>query len=111
MQSVLVQPRISVAQPSGHINAATAARFQEELVSAVSAQDCVALLVDLSQVESLDSAGLLALVSTLSLAQQLNRPFGLCHISPSIRIIFELTQLDRVFEIHEDSSAFEASIA
>jgi anti-anti-sigma factor len=70
----------------------------------------MALLVDMSQVESLDSAGLLALVSTLTLAQQIDKQFALCHVSASIRIIFELTQLDRVFEIFEDRLAFEACL-
>jgi anti-sigma B factor antagonist len=43
----------------------------------------------------------MALVATLTLAQRMNKPFGLVGISPSVRIIFELTQLDRVFEISE----------
>jgi anti-anti-sigma factor len=69
------------------------------------------MLVDLEQVESLDSAGLMALVYSLKLAQALDIRFSICSVSPSIRIILELTQLDRVFEIFESVAAFEAALA
>lgn len=103
MQSVLTRSQSAIMRPIGHINASNAYSFQEELTAAVEAN--ISILVDLSQVESLDSAGLMALVSALSLAQQSSKRFSLCGVSASIRIIFELTQLDRVFEILEDCSA------
>jgi anti-anti-sigma regulatory factor len=53
----------------------------------------------------------MALVSALTLAQQLGKRFSLCSVAPSIRIIFELTQLDRVFEIFDNAVEFEAAIA
>lgn len=111
MQTALSCPQVKIVKPCGHLNASNATEFQQQLTSAVSSKQTTALLVDMSQVESLDSAGLMALVSALSSAQRFNQRFGLCSISPSIRIIFELTQLDRVFEIFEHSSAFEAAIA
>jgi anti-sigma B factor antagonist len=52
----------------------------------------------------------MVLVSTLTLAQRLNKRFGLVGVSPSVRIILELTQLDRVFEISERSSAPELDL-
>lgn len=101
MQSTLINPKTTVFQPCGHINAANAAALQQQLVETVSSLEYSPLMVDMSRVESLDSAGLMALVSTLTIAQRLNKQFGLLGVSPSIRIIFELTQLDRVFEILE----------
>jgi anti-sigma B factor antagonist len=56
--------------------------------------------VDLEQVESLDSAGLMALVSGVKLAQRLGLSLSLSSVSPTLKIIFELTQLDKVFEIN-----------
>lgn len=111
MQSVLVQSKMSVVQLSGHLNASNVDALQKQLNQAVMNCEAPALLVDMSQAESLDSAGLMALVSALTLAQQTDRRFGLCGVSASIRIIFELTQLDRVFEMFENHSAFEAAIA
>lgn len=107
MQKVTTDPQI--IQPQGHLNAANAPQLQEELTAAVSSPENQALLVNLEQVESLDSAGLMALVSALSLAQRLDKQFSLCSVSPSIKIIFELTQLDRVFEILDKPTAFANS--
>jgi anti-sigma B factor antagonist len=111
MQNVLTKSRVSVFKPSGHLNATSVKGLHKELTMAVSSQQFPGLLLDMSQVESLDSAGLMALVSTLTLAQKFDQRLGLCNLSPSVRIIFELTQLDRVFEIFENHSAFESKVA
>jgi anti-sigma B factor antagonist len=103
MQSVLSRPvnaaAVSVICPQGHVNAANSAEFQRQLNQVLLAAETVAVQVNMSQVESLDSAGLMVLVAGLSVAQRLDKPFSLCAVSASIRIIFELTQLDRVFDI------------
>lgn len=109
MQSVLVRPQTIVICPKGYVNAANALVLQDQLAIAVQSEQNSALLVDMRDVESLDSAGLMVLVSTLSLAQKQSKRFSLCSMSASIRIIFELTQLDRIFEIFDDSTAFEAT--
>jgi len=99
MMQTMIAPRTTVIRPSGHFNAANAADFQQYLTTEVTqaSHDCV--VIDLEQVESMDSAGLMALVHGLRVAQSLGKSFNLCSVAPSIRIIFELTQLDSVFEI------------
>lgn len=109
MQAVMNLPETTIMKLEGHLNAANATALRDRLTTAVSDTDTSAVLVDMKEVESLDSAGLMAFVSALSLSQQVGRRFGLCSVSPSIRIIFELTQLDRVFEIFDSSTAFEAA--
>ncbi|HEY9878302.1 MAG TPA: STAS domain-containing protein [Leptolyngbyaceae cyanobacterium] len=100
MQSLSQQ--IAVVQPSGSLNASNAGDFQVELTQQIQSKQATGLVVDMSQVESLDSAGLISLVSALKLARQLSKSFCLCSVPPSIRIVFELTQLDRVFEMVEE---------
>jgi anti-sigma B factor antagonist len=106
MQSVLTRVQGALVRAQGHINAASAPEFQQQLIQVVSS-DATAVLVDMSQVESLDSAGLMALVSALSLAQQLDKRFSLCSVPAPARIILELTQLDRVFEVLPSPAAFD----
>ncbi len=65
----------------------------------------------MGQVESIDSAGLMVLVSALSMAQRLNKRLSLCSVSHSVRMIFELTQLDKVFEIFDGHALFHNEIA
>lgn len=111
MQTTLIATsQLTVIRPQGHINAANAPAFGRQLTTALSSGQPNILLVDMEQVESLDSAGLMALVSALSQAQRQNQRFSLCSLSPSIRIIFDLTQLDRVFEIFENRAGFEKAI-
>lgn len=106
MANALLSSELTIIQPSGYINASNAAEFQHQLTKAVASEQNVVVLVDMNQIESLDSAGLMALVSALSLAQTLKRRFSLCSVAPSIRIIFELTQLDSAFEIFDSCDAF-----
>lgn len=110
-ESSFAQLGTNIIRPIGQINAANAAAIQQQLTDIVAAQEHNSLFVDMSKVESLDSAGLMALVSTLTLAQRLNKRFSLFGISPSVRIVFELTQLDRVFEILDAQPVLEAAIA
>lgn len=111
MQSFSLQTRTTVVQPNGHINADNAAVLKQQLTETVSSSEYSSLLIDMSRVESLDSAGLMVLVSALTLAQRLNKQFGLFGVSPSVRIVLELTQLDRVFEICDAYPMLEAMAA
>lgn len=108
--NVLTHSRPKIVEIQGDINAKNAVKLGQHLADIVSAQENSSLMVDMSQVVALDSAGLMILVSTLTLAQQLNKQFGLFGVSPSIRIIFELTQLDRVFEISESQLSPELDL-
>jgi anti-anti-sigma factor len=85
--------------------------FQHQLNAAISSEQHSSLLVDMTQVESIDSDGLMALVSGLSMSQRLNKRFSLCSVSHSVQIILELTQLDRAFEILEGRSLLTEAIA
>lgn len=108
MQTTIAIPKVTVIRPQGSLNASNALNWQRQMTEAIAQERHSSILVDLEQVESLDSAGLMALVSSLRLAQSLQRRFSLCGLPPSIRMIFELTQLDQVFEIFESVATFEA---
>ncbi len=110
MQSVMSHPKITVIQPEGHLNASGLEKFQSQLITTLTSDGPSIILVDMEQVESLDSAGLMALVSALSLAQRLEKRFSLCSVRQTIKLIFELTQLDRVFEMFDNSTAFRATL-
>ncbi len=110
MAIAIMDSQLTIIQPSGHITAANAAEFKRQLTAAVASGPPHSTLVDMQRVESLDSTGLMALVSALSLAQRLKRRFSLCSVAPSIGIIFDLTQLDSAFEIFESRDAFTATL-
>ncbi|MUL36436.1 anti-anti-sigma factor [Gloeocapsopsis sp. AAB1 = 1H9] len=111
MQTMIAYPKVTVIRAYGSFNASSAAEFQRQLKIAVAADDCTVILVDMEHVESIDSDGLMVLVQSLKLVEGWGKRFSLCSFSPALRIIFELTQLDSVFEIFESAAAFEAALA
>lgn len=111
MRNPVAPHQITIVQPRGHVNAANAVELQKLLKSAVSTHRSTILLVDMGQVESLDSAGLMALVEGFSLARHFGKRLSLCSVKPTIGMIFELTRLDGVFEIFDSPGTFEAAIA
>lgn len=111
MQNVLIRPQTVNIQPSHALNANQVIQFQERLHEAVLAHSHANLLVDMGQVESIDSAGLMVLVAALTTAQRLNKRLALCSVSQSVRMIFELTQLDRVFDIFDGHAVAYDAIA
>ncbi|NJP10061.1 MAG: STAS domain-containing protein [Leptolyngbyaceae cyanobacterium RU_5_1] len=113
MQMLLTHPQkrshAAVVQPVGSLNAENAIRFQYQLNAVVMSDEHSSLLVDMKQVELIDSAGLMALVNVLRLARSSNKRFCLCSVSRPVRIILELTQVDKVLEIFESRAAFNTA--
>lgn len=110
MQTKLLSPRCTVVEPQNSITAANAYLFERKLATALRKNSHSKLLVDLKQVEHIDSAGLMALISSCKLAQSLQTSFSLCSVSPSLKIVIELTQLDRVLEIFESKAKYTESL-
>ncbi|MEG4342603.1 STAS domain-containing protein [Microcoleus sp. A003_D6] len=108
MQTLLADRPITVIRPLDHLNAATCGEFQRQLTTAIAAPGVVTVLVDFGEVTFIDSAGLMALVSGLKQAKKMGRRFSICSVSAGIRMVLELSQLDRVFEIFENVDSFEA---
>ena len=101
MTSLASPTQTRVVSLSGQINASNAPQFREQLHQSLLRYAPVELVLDMSQVEFLDSAGLMVLVNTLSVAQKMDSQLFLCCIPSSVQIILELTQLNRAFTILE----------
>jgi anti-sigma B factor antagonist len=56
-------------------------------------------VIDLVEVDFMDSFGLVCLVKGLKSARQIGCRLVLCNVQAPVRLILELTQLDSVFEI------------
>jgi anti-sigma B factor antagonist len=94
--------KMAIFQAKGSLNASNADDFYSSLMQHIQSDLASGLFVDMSGVESLDSAGLISLVSALKHARQLQKNLCLCSVPPAIRIVFELTQLDRAFEMVDE---------
>jgi anti-anti-sigma factor len=69
------------------------------------------VLLDLQNVEFLDSQGLSALLSVLKLASAHQSKLFLCSLQESVRLLFDITKMDRVFTIFADRVACHRFLA
>lgn len=96
--------RMIVLQPQGPLDLQGGNVLKQQLADLVpQTQDLWA--IDLAKVDFMDSNGLVALVTGLKAARTSGCRLVFCNVQAPIRIIFELTQLDEVFEIFESYDA------
>lgn len=90
----------SVLAVSGEVDVATVPRLREQLHGLV-AQGDTQIVVDLDNVEFLDSTGLGVLVGALKRVRSSGGELYLVCTQPRIRKVFEVTGLTKVFSIHD----------
>ncbi|MBW4693985.1 MAG: STAS domain-containing protein [Lyngbya sp. HA4199-MV5] len=97
-ETLVHQKKVVRLQPPHRLDLLGGVGFQRQ-IAAIEPERGSLWLVDMAHVEFIDSAGRLALVKTLRLAQTHDCRLLICNLPPSIKIIFELTQLDQIFEL------------
>jgi anti-sigma B factor antagonist len=90
---------VTVARPCvEYITARNAGEFKSAL-SGVFSSD-MSMVLDLSPLEFIDSAGIGALMSCMNRLRSLNGTLKLCSASRSVLNILELVRIDRLVEIY-----------
>jgi anti-sigma B factor antagonist len=89
--------------------AADIAEFRTTFGKLLSA--CNTFVIDLNDVEFIDSLGLGGLIYALKAARESGGDVKLCRMSDSVYRTFKLVQLQRVFQIFESSTGALAAIA
>ena len=88
-----------VVSVMGEIDLATVRAFEETLLGAAEVGPGE-LIVDLTGCSFLDSRGLSALLATRERLEHSDRRLALVLSNPSVMRIFQITQVDELFEIH-----------
>lgn len=68
------------------------------------------IVVDLKDVGYMDSSGVATLVEGLQQVGRYGGKFKLMHLASAVREVFELSRLDKVFEIYEDEQSALSSL-
>ncbi len=68
------------------------------------------LLLDLKEVKFIDSSGLGALVSAMQMVRNANGKLFVCSISDQVRMLFELTKIDRILQTFADRDEFNRQV-
>lgn len=80
------------------IDAAVAIRFKDQMRE-IANQPITRVILDLSQVEFLDSSGLGAVVAVMKMLAP-ERQLELAGMTPTVNKVFALTRMDSVFTLH-----------
>lgn len=104
-----MNPVVKVVQPSGILDGTKAGPFRQEITSLVESNVDV-ILIDFKDVTFMDSSGLGALVLALKTVRAAGRKLFICSVNDQIKMLFELTSMDRVFEIFPTREDFEGAI-
>ncbi len=83
----------------GDIDAYHSADFKKEVKEKMANFNGMKVVLDLSSVSYIDSAGLGSLVAILKDARNAGKSFALAALKPNVKRIFEMTRLDKVFRI------------
>ena len=97
---------VGLAEP-GTLEASNVGPFRETMANLV--KDATRLVIDMGNVTFLDSSGLGALVAVWRSLSSRDGEMKLCRIGPSVRTVFELTRIHRVFEIYNTEEEALAS--
>ena len=92
--------QIAVLRPQGRLDLHGGTALELQIAGLISHSSKVCL-IDLAQVEFIDSSGLAALVPGVIAARRHHCRLLFCNVQPSVLLIFELTRLDSVLEIFE----------
>jgi anti-anti-sigma factor len=92
--------QVLLFKPQGSIDVEGGMALSEQMAE-ISPQPHQIWVIDLAEVDFMDSSGLVSLVKGLTFARQSNCRLVLCKVQTPVRLILELTQLDSVFEIFD----------
>ena len=95
-----------IIQFSGILDGTRTQELRDRISQAIE-QGAKTILVDLKEVTFMDSSGLGALVTALKDVRAAGGKLCICSVNEQVKILFELTSMDRVFEIFRDQSDFQ----
>ena len=100
----------AIIRPVGSLDINTSDALRKAVIEAFE-DGARSLLIDCQDITFLDSSGLSVMVMALKKARELHIQLALCSIDEQAMLLFRLTGMDKVFNIVENSEAFQPAIA
>ncbi|MEH2412627.1 STAS domain-containing protein [Nostoc sp.] len=100
-----MREQVKVIKIIGNLNATTSQEFRQKITD-ILVSGAKIVLVDFQDVTFMDSSGLGALVLAFKTLRAADTKLVLCSVNEQVRILFELTNMDKVFEIFPSQEAF-----
>ncbi len=100
---------VIIVDLNGRLVSGTGDQLLREVMNEVLAQSWTKIVLNLSEVNKIDSAGIGELVASIKMAERFGSKVKLLHVRGQIRDILELSQILPLLEIYEsEPSAIEA---
>ncbi|MCC5656599.1 STAS domain-containing protein [Nostoc sp. XA010] len=104
-----MQLNVTVLELSGIIDGIRGNELRRQ-ISGILANGADILLLDMKQVNFIDSSGLGALVSATQMVRNADSKLFVCSISDQVRMLFELTKMNRIFQVFADRDEFKQKV-
>ena len=104
-----MQDNLLIFQPSGVLDGSTMNDLRNNIRNAMSTGQ-ETILIDMQDVNFMNSAGIGALVATLKDVKQKGGKLFLCDLTAQVQVIFQLTKMERVFKPFKDRDDFEEKV-
>ncbi len=101
--------KITILEPSGTLNAVKGNEIRREIESLLKNGAEIAL-IDMKNVQFIDSSGLGALVAAMQFVRKSNKKLFVCSVNNQVKMLFELTKMDRIMQIIKDREEFDNQV-
>lgn len=98
-----------ILEPTGLIDNAGGTQLRREVSELLDA-DIEAILIDFANISFMDSSGLGAIVTILQRVRTKGANLYLCSLNDQVKMIMELTKMDKVFDILPNRLAFDRTL-
>lgn len=88
-----------VLSPEGLLDASYGLKLESQLLSIINTHKNPPLFISFERVDSIDSSGLMTLVSAIQLSQRYGFALTLCCVPPALQMVLEMSQLDQAVKI------------
>ena len=105
-----LDPNVPLIELEGEVDVYTAPQLKQQLVTLLEAGN-VTMVVDLTKVEYLDSTALGILIGGLKRSRERDGNLPLICPSPRIRRVFEITGLDKIFDIYGSENEAKTGVS
>jgi anti-sigma B factor antagonist len=103
-----ISDNVAFVHVTGEVDLYSSPAVRKELLNLTKKKIPIILIV-LKKVSYMDSSGVATLIEGLQLTNKYQGRFALIGLNPNVREVFELTRLDKIFDIYKDvDSALEA---
>jgi anti-anti-sigma factor len=103
--------KVSIIESHGVLDANRGNQLRRDVSDLIAKQkELDVVLIDLKEVNFIDSSGLGALVSSMQIVRNANAKLFVCSASAQVKMLFELTKVDRIIQNFADREEFKRQV-